>query len=93
MKNILHTETEIVFDWTNSGSTVTEQTKTSNQFNSNTHGSLDARLLLVSGNVGSGNGSVESSNYHEAYNSNSYHTLKVDASRDLLRCLLRCHAF
>ena len=81
MKNILHTETEIVFDWTNNDHSVTEQTKTSNQFNSNTHGSLDAQLLSVSGNVGSGNGSVESSNYHEAYNSNSYHTQKVDAYR------------
>ncbi len=64
MKNILHTETEIVFDWTNNDHSVTEQTKTSNQFNSSTHGTLDAQLLLVSGNVGSSNGSVESSNYH-----------------------------
>ncbi len=34
MKNILHTETGIVFDWTNNDHSVTEQTKTSNQFNS-----------------------------------------------------------
>ncbi len=81
MRNTRQTKTEIVFDWTNSGSTVTEQTKTSNRFSSSYKGVLDAQVLSVSGNIGSGNGSVEASNYHEEYSSKSTQTLKVDAYR------------
>ncbi len=83
MQNKRQTKTEIVFDWTNDGSTVTEQTKTSNKFYNNSEGKLDAQLLSVSGNVGSGNGTAEASNYHEAYSQKSTQTLKVDASRTM----------
>jgi len=76
-----HTKTDIVFDWTNDSTSITEQTKTSNKFAISHQGSVDALFLTVEGNIGSGNGSVKASNYHEEYSGKSTQTLKIDASR------------
>ena len=51
--NVRHEKTDIVFDWTNGNSSVTQQTKKSVHIYEHSDGSLDAVVRTSSGNIGS----------------------------------------